>query len=79
MIDLSATVKCPHCGQKVSIPCDDLVVDTTGYEREMGTETEYSIECDAYSCPRCGKDLVLHGSIWEYPEGIENENTVAAE
>ena len=45
----------------------------------MGTETEYTIECDEYTCPNCEKKFSFHGSIWEYPEGALNLNDIVIE
>ena len=78
MIDLTFNVQCPYCCDSVTGSCEDYVVDTTCYDSEMGSEIEYTIECESYKCPNCDKHFALSGSIWEYPEGCENLNKITA-
>lgn len=79
MIKLYFEDNCPYCGEFISERCEDYVVDTSYYDREMGTETEYTIECDEYTCPNCEKKFSFYGSIWEYPEGTLNLNDIVIE
>lgn len=51
------SLACPYCGGHTKIDLDQFVTDTSSDEREMGTETEYTVECDAYECPECKKGL----------------------
>ena len=57
MINLYFKDKCPYCSEFISERCDDYVIDTSYYDREMGTETEYTIECDEYTCPNCDQGI----------------------
>lgn len=74
--DLEWQVECPYCEEEVDIDLKDYVVDVSGNEREMGTETEYTIECEGLNCPNCNKHFGIRGSIWEYPEGAYNDDTL---
>lgn len=78
MIPLTFSESCPHCHQEVSGNCEAFLIDTNFYEREMGPEVEYTIDCDSMECPHCGREFALSGSIWEYPEGVENLNDLEA-
>ncbi len=70
------SLACPYCGGHTKIDLDQFVTDTSSDEREMGTETEYTVECDAYECPECKKRFGIRGSIWEYPVGAYNTDTI---
>lgn len=79
MISFLKQVKCPHCGEKNSVDLSDYVTDESTYEREMGEEVEYSIEGCTVKCKECSEEFEVSGSIWEYPEGDENCNTLTTE
>lgn len=79
MISLTKSIKCPHCGEVHSIDLSDYVTDESTYERGMGEETEYTIEDCVIECNVCNKEFEVSGSIWEYPEGSENCNTLTIE
>jgi DNA-directed RNA polymerase subunit N (RpoN/RPB10) len=63
-------VKCPHCGSVISNNWEDYVSGESSNERNMGTETIYSIECDEYLCPSCNQSFRIDGYICAYPDGI---------
>ena len=65
-------ITCHYCGQHIRFDFDDFITDISNYEREMGCETEYSIECEFYECPYCAREFSISGSVWEYPEGVVN-------
>lgn len=69
-------ITCPYCGKSFEVDLDQYVSDTSGSEREMGTETEYTIECEEFICPECKKEFGIQGSVWEYPEGAYNDDTI---
>ena len=66
------TFKCEECSTPYALDCDELdweVVESQ--ERQMGAEVNY----EAYSeidCDRCGNNMSLTFSCWEYPVGAEN-------
>ena len=72
------TVKCPYCDNIVEVDCEDYVVNSASYERNMGEEIEYEIEMEDVDCECCGKVFVVKGSIWEYPIGAYNYDTIKA-
>lgn len=76
MIKLSSKVQCPYCGENFIVSCNDYVIDESSYEREIGEEIEYTIECEEYACPVCHRHFIFSGSIWEYPVGCENHNEI---
>jgi hypothetical protein len=78
MIKLQCNIKCPNCEAYKCIDLKDYVVDESTCDREMGMETEYTIEECKILCDECGQEFEVTGSIWEYPEGCENENTLKA-
>lgn len=78
-MDFEIEQKCPHCEEIVKADLKDYVIDENGEGRDMGTETEYTIECDHFKCPNCGQEFRIRGSIWEYPEGAYNCDTIKFE
>lgn len=75
-MDLIWKINCPYCGYEHEVDLEDYVVDESSDEREMGTETEYTIECEEYECDNCEKKFGIQGSVWEYPEGAYNDNSI---
>lgn len=75
-MDFNRNIECPYCGNITTINLRDYIQDETPYEREMGTETEYTIECDDIKCIKCSKNFSIHGSIWEYPYGALNSENI---
>lgn len=69
-------INCPYCGYQHEIDLEDYVVDVSSNEREMGAETEYTIECEEYECDNCEKKFGIQGSVWEYPEGAYNDSDI---
>ena len=77
MIKLIKNIKCPHCGVSNLIDLSDYVISEDVDERGMGEETEYSIECKDYKCNKCNYIYNIKGSIWEYPEGVYNYDSLS--
>jgi hypothetical protein len=65
-------VECPYCSEIISENWFDSICDEFSSERNMGTETIYSIECDDFQCPKCKKVFKVDGIIEAYPDGIYN-------
>lgn len=76
MIILKRDLECPHCEHINKVDLNDYVDDVSSYERNMGTETEYTITDCNIECKNCKKEFAVSGSIFEYPEGSENTNTL---
>lgn len=70
-------IACPYCGNTEKINLENYVVDVSEDERNMGTETEYTIECEEYKCEECKKIFRIEGSIWEYPQGMYNDDSIS--
>lgn len=75
-MDLVWKINCPYCGYQHEVDLEDYVVDESSDEREMGPETEYTIECEEYECDNCGRKFGIQGSVWEYPEGAYNDDNI---
>lgn len=69
---------CPECDSTIKINLSDYIIDESSDEREMGGETEYSIEAEGV-CPVCDYEYTVSGSIYEYPVGVENYNDLKIE
>ena len=69
------SVVCPRCKNSFSMDWSDFVEssDVIDENRDMGSETAHSIEAEV-TCPHCGRELHVHGAIYEYPEGAYNDN-----
>lgn len=76
MINLVKNVICPHCLEANKIDLQNSITDVSTYDRSMGEETEYSIELNDIKCNVCLKEFNVKGSIYEYPEGCENYDTI---
>ena len=73
------TINCPHCGESITKDWSKYIAETDVDEnRAMGSEIEYSIECDALECVECKKIFKVSGSVWEYPEGACNDHELCA-
>lgn len=68
-------VVCPHCKKKIFKDWSQFIVssDVIEEDRPMGDEIEHIIECDAITCPACGKTFRVSGSVCEYPSGACND------
>lgn len=76
-------LKCPYqnCGHTWTEDLSDFVINSDSYVRQMGAEIEHTIEADL-CCPQCNRDIEAAGSVWEYPDGVQNYadiHTVPAE
>lgn len=72
IIMFTHTITCPHCNRSNTIDFTDYVVSSSSEERNMGAETQYDIEAEDLVCDKCGKSFDVNGSIFEYPEGAFN-------
>lgn len=70
------TLSCPCCSQDFNFELNDFVtdIDVIDEDREMGEETEYTIECEEFSCPHCSQPISINGRVWEYPVGSFNDS-----
>lgn len=73
---LKKNIKCPNCGNMETVDLEDFVYDQTSEERNMGLEIEYSISYEEYQCPKCLKTSTISGSIFEYPVGAYDSDTI---
>lgn len=75
------SIICPYCNSNITEDWSDYIVssDVVDEDRQMGAETEHSIECDEYKCPDCKKAFRVYGSVWEYPEGAYNYHELNTE
>jgi len=65
-------VTCEKCDTIQTITADQFTFECEGSdEREMGSEFEYSAE-EQFHCSKCGKNITVKVSVWEYPEGVFN-------
>lgn len=79
-MDLIETIKCPHCSTKFIAKLNDFVIGTECDEdRGMGTEVGYEIESEGYMCDNCKNDMIITGTIWEYPVGVINHSDIKVE
>jgi len=67
-------VECPYCKKSITEYWEDYVYGESTCERDMGTETYYTIECDDFLCPNCKKPFSVKGYICTYPDGIYNSH-----
>jgi len=71
---------CPYCGKVVKIDnlSDYMDSDCIEEDRGMGAEYEHSVSDCEIECPKCKKDFEIVGSVYEYPEGAFNYETLEA-
>lgn len=72
MIDFISKVKCQSCSKEIDVDFHNFITGTRSYERQMGNEIQYEIECNFVTCTNCGNTFSVEGSIWEYPEECVN-------
>lgn len=65
-----AVVECRNCLHLIEISDMDLE-SVASYERNMGPEIEYEGGRNIY-CEKCGAEINILVSVWEYPEGAVN-------
>ena len=71
-------VRCNECGQEIIVEYDDLDFEweaVSGYERSMGTETEYQ-STEYIDCHHCNNQIEIEFHIWEYPIGSLNNDSI---
>jgi len=74
----TAIIECQKCSNELAIDGSDICMDAvSSEERGMGPEVGYEgeLECE---CPKCGNNVLIRHSAWEYPVGALNysENEV---
>lgn len=73
-------LKCKSCGREFEVAESELYLEwepkeTT--ERPMGAEHEF-FATETIECPHCGRASDVEMRVWEYPEGIINEQSIEA-
>lgn len=70
-------VECKNCLHLIEI--NDIDLDAVAsYERNMGAEIEYEGEENFY-CEKCGAEINMCISVWEYPQGAINYTSIESE
>jgi len=73
-------VSCPNCSETIIRDWSKFIVSSDVIDdREMGEETEHTIECDEVICPTCETYFCVRGSIFEYPPEAFNHANLKAE
>ncbi|MBU3100699.1 MULTISPECIES: hypothetical protein [Clostridium] len=75
MINLSKSIRCSNCGINEITDLSDYVVSEDIDEREMGEEIEYTVEGE-HICSNCNSSYDISGSVWEYPVGMYNDDSI---
>lgn len=70
-------LECKNCLHLMEIETVDLEA-VASYERNMGAEIEYESDQDFY-CDKCGAEITMRVSVWEYPEGAINYVSIESE
>ena len=65
-------INCPHCHRNLMIDFQDYVIDTEVEDREMGAYAMHHVEAEELECAYCKCFFDVAGSIFEYPEGVDN-------
>ena len=66
------SVKCANCGKEYNFyERDTEFEEVTADERSGGVEYGHKWEYD-FECRKCGQDIEVEYSAYEYPEGTEN-------
>lgn len=70
------SLKCSNCGKQHNFLPEDADFDaTSGSERQMGHEHGYSWKY-TFNCDNCGNEIEIDYEVWEYPEGVFNNDQV---
>lgn len=69
LISMERIIQCPYCGRNKRVDFSKYVTNTYMEERDMGVETQYTIQVDDLHCHSCGKIFKAKGIITEYPQG----------
>jgi ribosomal protein S27E len=65
-------VKCDNCSHTNAIDRNDMEIElVASYKRGMGPENEYHSSTEI-SCEKCGENITIDYSAWEYPAGCYN-------
>lgn len=75
-INLQRIVNCPFCGVSNSINCEDYITEEISNERQMGFEIEHVFDCEEHECISCMRSFHVFGSIYEYPAGAYEHETI---
>lgn len=73
-------VICNNCNNAFSISNFEIV-DQASYDNgdyRMGVEMEYRLSASG-CCPKCGNEINITGTIWEYPKGCLNDSDFCCE
>lgn len=68
-------IECEKCNYINTVYLSDIDFDVQSYERQMGTENEYSF-CTEINCENCGEHISIDYSAWEYPVGCYNTSNI---
>ena len=74
-------LKCDTCDYEFDVYADELTFEWEEEgesERGMGTEKEY-VSYEFCRCPHCDSQINLYLSVWEYPVGAFNYQTIEAD
>ncbi|MCM1328429.1 MAG: hypothetical protein NC253_03230 [Ruminococcus sp.] len=70
MKNIDVIEKCPYCGNLIETSCPVKVLDWRGYEKkDMAYDTQMEIESEPLLCNHCNKEVILRGTVGEYPTG----------
>jgi uncharacterized Zn finger protein len=71
-------IGCQNCGHVNTIDSDDLDFELVeSEEREMGSENTWEAQVEI-TCDKCGADIEVTHSVYEYPSGTKNSEEVTA-
>lgn len=73
---LVQNITCPYCGKSLGVDVKQYASEKKGSEKGMGTETEYTFDCEDFSCPECKESFRIEGTVFEYPEGEIEISTI---
>ena len=77
-ISLKRAIACPYCGVENNMDFEENC-ECFDEERKMGPQRTYCFDWPDYKCGICGKRFKIKGSIWEYPLGSYNYESIDVE
>lgn len=70
LVSMERIIQCPYCGDSKRVDFSKYIYgEPYREERDMGTETQYTIKADDLRCKNCGETFRAEGIICEYPQG----------
>lgn len=70
------SLTCDNCSKQHDFASDESDFDnTSGSERQMGTESGYTWE-HTFNCDECENEIEIEYEVWEYPVGAFNNDQV---